>query len=223
MAEIRIVDRGIIEYEEAWEVQKEYFSALLEARDSSESNNVLLYCEHPHVYTLGKSGVDANLLISPENLQKIGATFVKTDRGGDITYHGYGQLVGYPIINLHDFNIGIRSYIEMLEECVIRTIAEYGICGYRIDSCTGVWVKAPTGEKKICAVGVKVSRHITMHGFALNVNTDLSYFGYINPCGFVERGATSIEELLQEKVDMEQVKQRLGRHFAQLFKVAESK
>ena len=218
MAEISVIDRGIIEYKEALDAQHQYLESVLESRNKGVSSDILLYCEHPHVYTLGKSGMDTNLLISDENLKRIGATFFRTDRGGDITYHGYGQVVGYPIIDLHNFNIGIRDYIYKLEECVIKTIAEYGICGIRIDSATGVWVKTPTGERKICAIGVKVSRHVTMHGFALNVNTDLSYFSYINPCGFREKGVTSIQELQGKPIDMNEVKQRLSNHFRELFR-----
>lgn len=217
MTEINVIDRGIIEYGDALDVQHKYLDSVIEGRDSNSNNNVLLYCEHPHVYTLGKSGVDTNLLISDETLKRIEATFFRTDRGGDITYHGYGQVVGYPIIDLHNFNLGIREYIYRLEECVIKTIAEYGICGVRIDSATGVWVNTPVGERKICAIGVKVSRHVTMHGFALNVNTDLAYFRYINPCGFTEKGVTSIRELLGREIDMDEVKQRLSNHFRELF------
>ena len=217
MTAIRVVDKGVIEYGEALKVQHEYLEAILQNRENDINNNTLLYCEHPHVYTLGKSGIDTNLLISSEKLKQIDATFFKTDRGGDITYHGYGQIVGYPIIDLYSFKIGIREYIYRLEECVIKTIADYGICGTRIDSATGVWVKTPNGERKICAIGVKVSRHITMHGFALNVNTDLSYFRYINPCGFTEKGVTSLQDLLGRSVDMDEVKQRLNRNFSDLF------
>ncbi len=219
MKEISVIDKGIIEYGAALEVQHSYLDSVIAGRESNTNNNVLLYCEHPHVYTLGKSGVDTNLLISDENLKRIKATFFRTDRGGDITYHGYGQVVGYPIIDLHNFNLGIREYIYRLEECVIKTIAEYDICGVRIDSATGVWVNTPVGERKICAIGVKVSRHVTMHGFALNVNTDLSYFSYINPCGFTEKGVTSIQELLGREIDMDEVKLKLSNHFRELFKV----
>ena len=218
MTEISVIDKGIIEYGAALDVQHTYLERVIAGRESKSNNNILLYCEHPHVYTLGKSGVDTNLLISDENLKRIDATFFRTDRGGDITYHGYGQVVGYPIIDLHNFNLGIRDYIYQLEECVIKTIAEYGICGVRIDSATGVWVNTPTGERKICAIGVKVSRHVTMHGFALNVNTDLSYFSYINPCGFTEKGVTSIQELRGEAIDMNEVKEKLSKYFRELFK-----
>lgn len=213
MKTIEIIDKGVIEYKQAWDLQKEYLNTILENRKKNIDSSFLLYCEHPHVYTLGRNGVENNLLISNEYLKSIGATYFKTDRGGDITYHGYGQVVAYPIIDLNYFNIGIRQYIHALEETVIRTLAEYDIIGTRIDSSTGVWINTPTGEKKICAIGVKVSSFITMHGFALNVNTDLSYFSHINPCGFTEKGVTSMEDQLGKKIDMVEVKEKLTKHF----------
>ncbi len=212
MATINIIDLGIIEYGEALKEQQKHFNALID----SKGDNTLLYCEHPHVYTLGKHGELSNLLISDSELKRIGATFYKTDRGGDITYHGYGQLVGYPIINIQQFNIGLREYIHRLEQAIIQTISEYGIEGFMIDSATGVWVSTPTGEKKISAIGVKASRYVTMHGFALNVNTDINYFSYINPCGFVEKGVTSLKELLGYDVDMDDVKEKFAAHFTKL-------
>lgn len=213
--QIKIIDEGVIEYGEALRVQRVFFDKLL--NNASDASDVLLYCEHPHVYTLGKSGHETNLLVSEEQLKKIGATYFRTDRGGDITYHGYGQLVGYPILNLQHFGIGLKEYIHNLEEAVIQTIAEFGIKGFRVETATGVWVDTPHGQKKICAIGVKASRYVTMHGFALNVNTDLSYFSYINPCGFTTKGVTSISDMLGEKVDMERVKECFGRHFSLLF------
>lgn len=191
---IKVTDCGIIEYGEAWDMQKQIFNSLI---DKSSSQNVLLYCEHPHVYTLGKSGHADNLLVSDEFLHSIDACYFKTDRGGDITYHGYGQLVGYPIINISDYNIGLRDYIDIVERSIISTISKFGIEGYRIEGATGVWVNERGTDKKICAIGVKASRYITMHGFALNVNTDLTYFNYINPCGFTEKGVTSISKICQ--------------------------
>ena len=214
MKAIDIIDLGIIEYGEALKKQQSYFDALI----SSKGNNTLLYCEHPHVYTLGKHGELANLLISDSELKRIGATFYKTDRGGDITYHGYGQLVGYPIINIQHYNIGLREYIYRLEQAIIHTLAEYKVEGFRIDSATGVWVSTPTGEKKISAIGVKASRYVTMHGFALNINTDINYFSYINPCGFVEKGVTSLKQIIGIEVDIEQVKEKFALHFTDLLK-----
>ena len=217
MTQVKITDLGTIEYGKAWDVQREYFDRLMANRDSEGAENVLLYCEHPHVYTLGKSGHENNLLISEDFLGKIGATFFKIDRGGDITYHGYGQLVGYPIIDLQRFGLGLKEYIHKLEECVIAAVKEFGIEGYRVLEATGVWVKTPEGEKKICAIGVKASRFVTMHGFALNVNTDLTYFRHINPCGFTTKGVTSIKEMCGEEIDMEEVKRIFSEHFASLF------
>lgn len=215
MQKIAVIDEGVIEYGEALKVQRAFFDKHHDTPE--EASDVLLYCEHPHVYTLGKSGQQTNLLISDEHLKKIGASFFKTDRGGDITYHGYGQLVGYPILNLKHFGIGLREYIYQMEESVIKTLAEFGIEAFRVDTATGVWVNHPDGgEKKICAIGVKASRHVTMHGFALNVNTDLSYFSYINPCGFTTKGVTSISDMCGEKIDMERVKECFGRHFCLL-------
>ncbi len=188
---LEVIDCGVIEYSEAWDRQKHYFNGRL---TGASNQDVLLYCEHPHVYTLGKSGDRDNLLISDEFLKSINATYFAIDRGGDITYHGYGQLVGYPIIDVSTYSIGLREYIYKVEEAIIKTIAHYNIKGFRIDSATGVWVNSLKGECKICAIGVKASRYITMHGFALNVSTDLRYFDYINPCGFTTKGVTSIVE-----------------------------
>lgn len=188
-----VEDCGVIEYATAWELQKKYFEERIAKEDVP---NRLLFCEHPHVYTLGKSGEEANLLISDEFLKQINASYFKIDRGGDITYHGYGQLVGYPIINILDYGIGLRQYIYNVEEAIIKTIAHYGIVGKRIQSATGVWIGDEGMERKICAIGVRASRQVTMHGFALNVSTDLKYFNYINPCGFTTRGVTSIAQEL---------------------------
>lgn len=215
---LEVKDLGIIEYGEAWNIQKEYFAQRLNA---TSDQNLLLYCEHPHVYTLGKSGEAANLLISDEFLKSIGACYYKTDRGGDITYHGFGQIVGYPIINITDYEISLRDYIFIVEEAVIRTINHFGIEGFRVESATGVWVNELGAEKKICAIGVKASRYITMHGFALNVNTDLSYFSYINPCGFTSKGVTSIANYLKAnggngEVDMKCVQSLFAKEFAAL-------
>ena len=178
-----------------------------------------MLCEHPHVYTLGKSGAAANLLISDDFLKRIGATYHKIDRGGDITYHGPGQIVGYPIIDLEKFGVSLKGYIHKIEEMVIRTVAEYGIMGERLDGATGVWLdtKIPGKARKICAIGVKASRFITMHGFALNVNTNLDYFSYINPCGFVDKGVTSIERELGKIVDFDEVKKVIAKKFEEVF------
>jgi lipoyl(octanoyl) transferase len=171
----------------------------------------LLFVEHPHVYTLGKSGDETNMLIHKEFLKKINATYYKINRGGDITYHGPGQIVGYPILDLESHRMGLRSYIGFLEESIIELCRSYGIEATQSSEATGVWIDEdhPHKARKICAIGVRTSRYVTMHGFAFNVNTDLDYFTYINPCGFQERGVTSMEKELGKKMDMEQVKSEL--------------
>jgi lipoyl(octanoyl) transferase len=183
------------------------------------AKNFFLLVEHPHVYTLGKSGDEKNMLIHGDFLKKIEATFYKLDRGGDVTYHGPGQIVGYPIFDLEYYNIGVRQYIERMEDAIIATIAEFGLEGGRKEGATGVWLDAghKVRARKICAIGVRVSRYVTMHGFALNVNTDLRYFNYINPCGFVTYGVTSIQQELGHPVDMTQVKELLKYHFDRIF------
>lgn len=221
--ELNITDCGVIEYAEAWDRQKILFERLLAAKagDQNAINtaiNVLMLCEHPHVYTLGKSGVADNMLIGDEFLTQIGAKYFKTDRGGDITYHGYGQLVGYPILELEQYGLQLKEYINRLEQTIIDTIAEYGIVGGRLDGATGVWLDSDTpNARKIAAIGVKASRYVTMHGFALNVNTDLRYFSYINPCGFVDKGVTSIAKELGREVDFAEVKQKYTANFQRLF------
>lgn len=226
---IEIEDKGTIEYSLAWEEQKRQFERFLKKKEEnpngsdSGARGVLLLCEHPHVYTLGKSGVENNLLVSPEFLQRIGATYFRTDRGGDITYHGYGQLVGYPILDLESLGgiSGLKEYIEALEQSVIDTVAHWNLEARRLDGAAGVWIVDEKGARKICAIGVKASRYITMHGFALNVTTDLDYFNYINPCGFTDKKATSIEAELAGKgipvPTLEEVKETYARQFRQLF------
>jgi len=183
-----------------------------------ESDNYLLFVEHPHVYTLGKSGDEQNLLLNYIQLQAADATFFHTDRGGDITYHGPGQIVGYPIFDLENFGIGLRQYIHLMEEAIIKTIAEFGLEGRRDDKATGVWldVGKPTA-RKICAIGVKSSRFVTMHGFAFNVNTNLNYFQHINPCGFTDRGVTSLGKEMGTKQDFEAVKKLVLKKLMEVF------
>lgn len=220
MENVIVTDKEVIEYSRAWDEQRALFDALSAAKKSSfAGDNYLLLCEHPHVYTLGRSGAESNMLVDDAFLKSIGATYFKTDRGGDITYHGYGQLVGYPILDLEAFRLGLKDYIDLLEESVIRTVADYGIVSGRLEGATGVWIEADTScARKICAIGVKASRYVTMHGFALNVNTDLKYFSYINPCGFVDKGVTSIEKETGRKVDFGEVKRRYVAHFADVYK-----
>lgn len=223
-------DLGQKDYKETWDYQADIFSKLvdnkkLETRDSiSESNSLpgtLIFVEHGHVYTLGKSGSDNNLLIDHIQLQAKDATFYKIDRGGDITYHGPGQIVGYPIFDLDQIEIGLKEYIYRLEEAIIRTVGEFGIKASRLEGGTGVWLDPGTSGKarKICAIGVKASRYITMHGFAFNVNTDLSYFNYINPCGFTDKGVTSLEKELGETQDFNSVKKVVKKNLQEVFEL----
>ena len=182
--------------------------------------NHLLFVEHPHVYTLGKSGDIGHLLLNKTQLSDKGATFYKINRGGDITYHGPGQLVGYPILDLDNFFTDIHKYLRLLEESIIRTLASYGICGERSQGETGVWLDTDSPfARKICALGVRTSRWVTMHGFALNVNTDLGYFDHIIPCGIKGKAVTSMEAELNRKVPMEEVQQKVLQHFSNLFEV----
>ncbi len=208
-------DLGEIEYGAAWDYQEERFNSLVAHKRKPEGQEqpkqFLLFCEHPHVYTLGKSGDEANLLIRSEFLKKINATYFKTNRGGDITYHGPGQIVGYPIVDLESLGIGLKQYVSMLEDAIIELLEQYEISATRMDGATGVWLEKdhPVKARKICAIGVRSSRYITMHGFALNVNTNLDYFSYINPCGFETKGVTSMEKELGKTLDFEQVKLEL--------------
>ncbi len=207
-------DLGLLDYLACWQMQQQIFDAIVADKrnstvssDADEQGGELLLVEHPPVYTLGKSGHAENLLVSREALEMAGAQFFHIDRGGDITFHGPGQLVGYPILDLERIGIGLRDYIAALEEAVIRTVAVFGIQGGRIAGASGVWI-APESRcpRKICAIGVRSSRFVTMHGFALNVTTDLSWFARINPCGFTDRGVTSIEVETGRAVAMDEVK-----------------
>lgn len=202
---------GMIPYGEAWKRQTELFDSLVMVREKGlPYENRLIFCQHPHVYTLGRHGKETNMLLTPEQLERIHAELFHIDRGGDITYHGPGQLVCYPILNLEDFHLGLKSYLDVLEEAVIRVCASYGILAGRVAGATGVWLDAGTPkERKICAMGVRSSHFITMHGLALNVNTDLEYFRYIHPCGFIDKGVTSIRQELGHGIPVEEVERRL--------------
>lgn len=215
--ELNVVDVGTMDYRECWELQQRLFEeAIAHKAAGEEPEQRLLLVEHPPVYTLGKSGKESNLLVAEEFLKSIGAEFFHIDRGGDITYHGPGQIVGYPILDLSQFGIGLKGYIDAIEGAVIETMAEWGIECQRVAGASGVWIVEPHKPmRKICAVGVKSSRWVTMHGFALNVNTELRYFDYINPCGFTDRLATSMERELGRKIEMSEVKERLLVHIAQ--------
>ncbi len=218
MYKVKIIDYGLIDYSEAWKIQQGLFKQSLEATQKGEVKNFLLFCEHPHVYTLGKSGDENNLLLNNFQLKTKNATFYKVDRGGDITYHGPGQIVVYPIFNLNSFNIGIKKYIYLLEQSVIDTIQEYGVFSERLDGAIGVWLDVgKKTERKICAIGVKASRYITMHGLAFNINTDLTYFDNINPCGFVDKGVTSLNKEIGYKININEVKKKLKKHIERNF------
>jgi lipoyl(octanoyl) transferase len=214
-------DIGLKDYKEAWDLQEQLLAEVVadkrETKKPSSQNHFLLV-EHPHVYTLGKSGDEKNLLAHEDFLKKIEATFYKINRGGDITYHGPGQIVGYPVIDLEFYKIGVRQFIEKMEDAIIATIAEYGLKGGRKEGATGVWLDYdhPSRARKICAIGVRVSRYVTMHGFALNVNTDMRYFSYINPCGLTF-GVTSIQQELGKEIQMEEVKTILKKKFNAIY------
>ena len=215
---LNVIDWNIIPYADAWTRQTEWFDALVRTKQAGEEyENHIILCEHPHVYTLGRSGKEGNMLLSEEQLQKIGATLYHIDRGGDITYHGPGQLVCYPILNLEEFSLGLKEYVHLLEEAVIRVCASYGIIAGRLEKATGVWLEGDMPRaRKICAIGVRSSHFVTMHGLALNVNTDLRYFSYIHPCGFIDKGVTSLQQELKREMPMEEVKQRLCRELQEL-------
>jgi lipoyl(octanoyl) transferase len=215
-------DLGRIDYPEALKRQTDAFDALLAAKaNGTEEKSCLFFCEHNPVMTLGKSGHESNLLIPETLLQNRGIEFFHINRGGDITYHGPGQITGYPVFDLDYWHLGLKQYIHQLEETVIRFLALYGIKGERLEGATGVWLdpQVKGRARKICAIGVKSSRFVTMHGFALNINTDLSYFTLINPCGFVDKGVTSLEKELGEKQDFELAKSQLHTLFAEMFPI----
>lgn len=205
------VDWGLVPYAEAWKRQTEWFDEVVRAKSEQHAyENRIVMCQHPHVYTLGRSGKENNMLLNPEQLERLGATLYHIDRGGDITYHGPGQWVCYPILNLEEFGLGLKEYVHLLEEAVIRVCASYGIEAGRLAKATGVWLEGDMPRaRKICAIGVRSSHYVSMHGLAFNVNTDLRYFSYIHPCGFVDKGVTSLRQELKQEVPMDEVKQRL--------------
>ena len=224
--QVIVKDLGNKDYKETWDYQESLFEEIVAQKTNNKANgtnlpttNYFLFVEHPHVYTLGKSGHIENLLIDEEGLKNKGATFYKINRGGDITYHGPGQIVGYPILDLENFFTDIHKYLRSLEEVIIRTLSDYGLKGERSEGETGVWLDVGTPfARKICAMGVRCSRWVTMHGFALNVNTDLGYFDNIIPCGIRGKAVTSLNvELAKYKVDLEEVKQRILTHFKEIF------
>ncbi|MFD2785860.1 lipoyl(octanoyl) transferase LipB [Hymenobacter rubripertinctus] len=222
---------GLVAYQQAWDLQEQLLAQTLavktrnrQAQEAgapvSATPNYLLLCQHPHVYTLGKSGKPEHLLLTEAELAGHGATFHRINRGGDITYHGPGQLVGYPIFDLDNFFTDIHQYLRLLEEAVIHTLADYDVRAGRIAGLTGVWLDFEDGDpnpRKICALGVKCSRWVTMHGFALNINTDLAYFGHIVPCGITDKAVTSLQQELGRAVSVAEVQDRLVPHLARLF------
>jgi lipoyl(octanoyl) transferase len=221
-------DIGQKDYKETWDYQADIFNRLVDSKKpgtivGESVQNILpgklIFVEHPHVYTLGKSGSEKNLLLDLIQLKAKDASFYRIDRGGDITYHGPGQIVGYPIFDLETIMIGLKEYIYRLEEAIIRTVNEFGLTASRLDGGTGVWLdpEVPGKARKICAIGVKASRYITMHGFAFNVNTDLTYFNNINPCGFTDKGVTSLQKELGISQDFESVKRKVKKNLQEVF------
>lgn len=222
---VELLDLGSKDYKETWEVQEKLFQGIVDIKIENRKNNTelntpnyFIFVEHPHVYTLGKSGDISNLLLNEEQLTQKGATFYKINRGGDITYHGPGQIVGYPILDLDNFFTDIHKYLRFLEEVIIKTLEEYGIKSERSEGETGVWLDVGTPfARKICALGVRTSRWVTMHGFALNVTTNLGYFDNIIPCGIKGKAVTSLEAELNKKINLEEVKEKILKHFKTLF------
>ena len=224
---VQLQDLFVKDYKDTWDFQTELLQEIVSVKINNRKSNLqeatknhFLFVEHPHVYTLGKSGDLNNLLLNERQLIEKGATFYKINRGGDMTYHGPGQIVGYPILDLENFFTDIHKYLRLLEETIILTIAEYGLKGERSEGETGVWLDVNTPfARKICALGIRSSRWVTMHGFALNANVDLGYFDNIIPCGIKGKAVTSMEAELNQKVDLEEVKQKILKHFKILFEV----
>lgn len=224
---VTLKDLNVRDYKEVWDYQTSLLDAIIEVKRANrkietpnETSNYFLFVEHPHVYTLGKSGDLSNLLINEKQLAEKNATYYKINRGGDITYHGPGQIVGYPILDLENFFTDIHKYLRFLEEVIIKTMAEYGLKGERSPGETGVWLDVGTPfARKICAMGIRSSRWVTMHGFALNVNTDLGYFDHIIPCGIRGKAVASMESELNRKIPLEEVKEKILKHFKEQFEV----
>lgn len=219
----QIIDWGLISYGKAFEQQTALFqNAIDQKQENKPTGNCFVLCEHPHVITIGKHGLFSNLLFPEEALKEKNVELFHIDRGGDVTYHGPGQIVGYPILDLERYKIGLKEYIHRIEEVIICTLADYQLKGFRLNGATGVWLDPDTPTtRKVAAIGVRCSRYITMHGFALNVNTDLDYFRLINPCGFVDKGVTSMAKELGKEIKTEEVKNRLIHHFKELFEEKE--
>jgi lipoyl(octanoyl) transferase len=228
MNRVRFTDLGSIKYREAWTLQEELFNRVLSEKQQGIAcrdditSQTLIFCEHPHVYTLGKNGKPNNLLANSKLLDTIGAEYYKIDRGGDITYHGPGQLVGYPIFDLESMKIGVKEYINCLEAAIIYLLKDYSIESGRMEGATGVWLDPVDKKKarKICAIGVRISRYVTMHGFALNINTNLDYFKYINPCGFDDKDVTSLQRETGGEIHMASVKEQLRKRLSEQFSIS---
>jgi len=227
MKNIQLLELGLKDYKETWDYQEKLFKEIIDVKIENRQTetkkttpNYFVFVEHPHVYTLGKSGDIHNLLLNEEQLTAKGASFYKINRGGDITYHGPGQIVGYPILDLDNFFTDIHKYLRFLEEVIIRTLAEYNLQGERSKGETGVWLGVGTPfARKICAMGVRTSRWVTMHGFALNVTTNLGYFDNIIPCGIKGKAVTSLEAEVNKNISLEEVKAKILKHFSELFEV----
>jgi lipoyl(octanoyl) transferase len=226
--DIYVTDLGSIDFKDAWDYQTVLFEKVLAvknenrsrpAKEQNATENFLLFCQHPHVYTLGKSGKENNLLLKQEELSSVNASYYHINRGGDITYHGPGQLVGYLIIDLENFFTDIHKYMRFLEEAVIQTLGEFGLESGRIKGLTGVWMDMEKHPRKICAFGVKTSRWVTMHGFALNINPDLSYFNHIIPCGIQDKAVTSMQVELGRSIEMKEVQETLQAKLTKLFEM----
>ena len=214
---VKLYDLGVCDFKEAWDFQISVFDKIISwkksaERDKKQPSGALIFVEHPHVYTLGKSGLESNMLIDAIQMKAKGASFYRIDRGGDITYHGPGQIVCYPIFDLEVLNLGLKEYIYKLEKSIIEAVKKYGLEASRLEGGTGVWLDPYVVGKarKICAIGVKASRFVTMHGFAFNVNTNLEYFNFINPCGFTDKGVTSLENELGKRQNLNEVKKNVG-------------
>ena len=231
MQKVKHINLGLIDFKEAWDYQEELFQAIIDVKRANrkreneglaleQTQSKLIFCEHPHVFTLGKSGQQSHLLVNEEQLAAKGARFYKINRGGDITYHGPGQLVGYPIFDLDNFFTDIHKYLRYLEEAVILTLAEYGIKAGRIKGSTGVWLDWDNPKaRKICALGVRSSRWVTMHGFAFNINSDLNYFTNIIPCGITDKAVTSLDKELGRPVQMKEAQEKIKKHLETLFEM----
>ena len=230
MKEVALIDLGLIAYKEGWAIQERLFNETIQTKIGLRNNslplgttteNYLIFCEHPHVYTLGKTGSEKHLLLNEKELKEKNATYHRINRGGDITYHGPGQIVGYPIFDLDHFFTDIGKYLRYIEDAIILTLSDFGITAGRIKGATGVWLdpESATLARKICAIGVRTSRWVTMHGFALNVNPNLDYFGNIVPCGISDKSVTSMQVELGKEIPLDEVKKRIKKHFEELFKI----